>query len=321
MKLIRNNTYNHDIIYTSGLSGSGKTLIARILGCYDGVEKQLEDEIVNIINELHWFNKISEETAIYFLRTVIDRRIYNHMLCRRINFRWLDTSSIFHYPYPLDYFKRIFLYEKHREDINEFISSKNPAFNNMMQNGLTHMKLHLKAFDKRIKLIYILRNPMEVIYGINQRGFMNRMGKNPTNTLITLKYKDNLIPAQMMDWKNEYSDLNPLDKAILWVYFLIKSDFDSYEKLPEYRKKQVIFIKFDEFVTNPFPICMDIEDFIGRKMTWKIKHFLKREECPRRLDYKDRIKKGKYIRKHMDKESIDELEGLIYRYNRWIEKY
>lgn len=122
-----------------------------------------------------------------------------------------------------------------------------------------------------------------------------------------------------MKWKDEYLKMESLDRIIRWIYDLTVSDFKTYDSLPEYRKKQIKFIKFDEFVTNPFSICKELEEFIGREITWKTKRILKRENCPRRIDLNERIKNEEYIRNNMDDESIDLLEGLIHRYHRWIE--
>ena len=45
MELSRDNTYDIDMIFIDGHSCSGKSLYARILECYQGVEKAKEDEV------------------------------------------------------------------------------------------------------------------------------------------------------------------------------------------------------------------------------------------------------------------------------------
>jgi len=314
INLIRNNTYPSDVIFIDGHCSSGKIILSRLLECYKGVEKSKEDYSFYYILSLYRLGKISEDVAITLLKSETDRRLYELYIGRDINFRLTDGTSFTKYPYPLDYIKRIFRGE--REKINEEIINNKPIFQNMKANALTDINILLKSFDKRLKLIYIKRNPLDVINAIYKRGFGDRIGVDPSTIELTYDWKGYTIPIYAIDWEVDYLKMKPIDRVVKMVYNLEKSDMQAYNNLNNKDKQKVYFIDFDSFITNPYPICNELEKFIGRDIHKRYKRILKKEKCPRNIDSSERSNIRNNIRNIASENSIELIKEMEndYRY-------
>lgn len=315
MKLIRNNSYNNDIIFIDGHGGSGKSLISRVLECYKGVEKSKEDGIFYFILKLHEIGNISDDTAISLLKLSVDWILYYQTISRDINFRPSDVTSIFKYPYPLDYLKRI--YRGERNIASEIIRREKPIFQNMTQNALISSRLLFDAFGDRIKIIYIKSNPIDIVYNMYSKGFGERIGKDPAEISLTFEYNGFPIPIFARNWPKLYLDSNPMDRIIMWISDETQDINQSYKLLNNHQKKQILFINFEDFVTTPYGPYTDLlEAFIGRKKIFKIKRILKKERCPRILDTDSLDNKKDYILSKSSERCVDIFKKLIGDYDR-----
>lgn len=313
MKLIRNNTFDNDIIFVDGHGGSGKSKISRLLEFYDGVEKSKEDEIFYYITRLHELKKIPDDVALTLLKIASDRILYNQMICRDINFRLSDMTSLSKYPFPLDYIKRI--YEGERMEVTERIKNDKPIFQNMTQNSLISGDILFRAFGNRLKLIHINRNPINVIYRMNDIGFGDRMGHDPTDIGFTYEFRQMSIPTYAKNQEIEFLNARNIDKMIMWIYNETKSMIDSYNKLNKRYKKNVMFINFDAFSNNPNYFMEEIKKFIGRDFNRRAYRFTKKVYPEKYLmDYKMRMIDIYSIVSNKYKEMLDEVMRLYDRH-------
>ena len=135
---------------------------SHIISSFKKVEIQRNDYVFDYIPKVYALNKISEDAAISILRTEADSFLYNNMLSRGINFRPTDSSSVFTNGGKLKYFKR--LSQNEGKDAIDRLKKEKPIFSNAPHEALGNCDLFFKAFGKKIKFIYILRNPIEIIY-------------------------------------------------------------------------------------------------------------------------------------------------------------
>lgn len=333
MQLIRENTYDNPIIIVDGHCNSGKVILMRILECMDKVEKLDEDYLFYYIPYLYKLNKIDEDVGITMLKIAADRGIYDLLIGRDINFRYGDMSSIFKYPYPLDYIKRA-LKNKERTEINKQIEKEKPIFQQTGHNSLSYANLFFKAFDKRIKFIYMIRNPIDIIYGIRNRGFGHRIGTDPSEIQLTYKKKNEQIPIYAQQFEDEYEKLTEIERIIRMVYHLTETDLSTYNSLSEERKSQIKFINFDGLVTSPWYSVTEIAEFVDAKYSYRrMKRTLKKEKCPRHLNIGIRNWNEEYLRKYslptftddgllewvkeLGEKEVHMLDELIYWYGAW----
>lgn len=322
MDLVRENTYDNDLLFVTANSGSGKLIIIRILENYPKIEKMKEDYIFYHISRLYKFGKIDMDTAACVLKIYKDTLLYDLMVCRNINFRVYDDSSLFKYPYPLDYIKRIF-HGEHKE-INKRISSEKPIYQTAMVNGLSYSDLFFHTFETRLKMIYILRNPIEIIkqniinsYSDNE----NRIGIDPCEVQFSYRYKNKILPIYANGWEDEYLKANPIERTIRFLYETMLEDYKMYDELPDKYKRNVLFITFDELVTNPYKVISNINIFLNNKPSNKIKSTLRKEKCPRVINIKQRNENWKIIINTIDKPYVEMFNLLMEEYEKRKKEY
>ena len=281
MDLIRNNTFNNEIILVDGHSGTGKSLISKVLEGFEGVEKSLEDEPFQLTQWLYRLKKIDKPTAIVMLRIWADRYLYNLMIGRNLNNRPTDVTTLDKCPNKQTYFDRMHLPD--HDDVTQRIIQERPIFQNMSQNAIIEADIYFDAFGDRLKIIYIHRNLEDAIKNTMISNFGYRMGTDPTDLCLTLNYNGNPIPYYAHTWKEEYLNMDGIERVTKWIMQETSYANRSYNFLHEDLKKQIMFIDFEEFITHPYGQCERISNFIGRKPTNKLDDILKQQGCPRKL--------------------------------------
>ena len=100
------NCFTNEVIFIDGLWGTGKSVIAPIVGAMEGVEKQKTDSIYEYLCILIHLNKIEEDAADTLLKIYADLSQYNNLIGREVNFRWNDLTGPGHNPNSLRYLAR-----------------------------------------------------------------------------------------------------------------------------------------------------------------------------------------------------------------------
>ena len=271
----------NEIVFVDGHCSSGKSLISKVLECYEGVEISKEDEPFQITQWLYRLGKIDKSTCITLFKIWADRYIYNQMIGRNINSRKNDITSLHKYPNKNKYLDRMESSEEH-DTIIERINKEKPIFQQMTQNALIEGDVYFEAFSSRLKIIYINRNKQDVINGIMKSNFGTRIGKDPTEISISIDYKGDSIPYYAKGWPNEYLKMSPNERITKWIDQETDMVNKMYNNLTEY-KDNIMFINFEDFVTSPYKWCEIIGKFIGRKPKDNLNKVLKEQNCPRIL--------------------------------------
>lgn len=281
-KLARNNNLIKEFVLCDGVGSSGKGMLSHIISSFERVEIQRNDYVFDYIPKVYALNKISEDAAISILKTEADSFLYNNMLSRGINFRPTDSSSVFTNGGKLKYFKR--LSQNEGTDAIKRLKKEKPIFSNAPHEALGNCDLFFKAFGNKIKFIYILRNPIEIIYDWINRGFGKRIGHDPREFQLSFNYRGKPVPIFAQTFYKEYTKLNETDRNIRMIDFLHRNNLNSYLKLNTKFKKNVKIILFDDLVTNTNTIVKTLERFLKTKKTTETKNILKQENCPRNLN-------------------------------------
>ena len=312
MQLVRNNTFNNDIVIVDGIGSSGKAMLCHILSSFERVEKEQINNLFDAMPRIHAVGGISTDAAITLLRIETDMALYYSMISRGVNFRPSDTTSIFQDAYPLRYIKRLFL--KERESSLNRISDDKPIFQVLTHDGLTNAPLFFNAFSNRLKMVYIDRNPIDIIYDWFTRGFGERIGTDPLDIQLTYKFRNEDIPLSARGWEETYIKSDIVDRVIGMVYNDDAGDWKGYGKLSDYLKEKVMFINFDKLVTEPTMICKQIADFLGTNTTHRTKPILKKERCPRVIDTNELHRKREFLEDNATFRFKKKLNKLIDRY-------
>ena len=121
---------------------------------------------------------MTDDAAIVALRTEFDEKLYYDSLCRDVNFRWGDYSSVFKQGKRWIYLNRLFSLAD--PNIVYEIEEDRRIFQEMTHDGVQFFDLFNKALGDRLKIIHVLRNPVYNIHEQNRRGLGDRIGSDPT---------------------------------------------------------------------------------------------------------------------------------------------
>ena len=319
IKLVRKNNLLQEFVLVDGVGSSGKGMLSHILASFKRVEKQRNDMIFDTIPRIYMLGKISFDAASTLMITEADQQLYHTMMSRAVNFRFKDSTGVFQNPGPFRYIHRLFM--KEGDTVVERIKNEKPIFQNAPHDALRNSKLFFDVFGNKLKIVYILRDPIEIIYDWHKRGFGDRIGVDPREFQFSIEYKDNIVPLYAYGWEDDYIRLDPIDRNIRMVYYHFKGNMESYNKLTAERQKKVMLILFDELVSNPIPICERIANFLGTKITHQTKKTLKHENCPRIISQDEKKLKRKKIEQKATKKYLKTFYDLINNYEKIVKTY
>jgi hypothetical protein len=304
--------FNYPIIGVSGFTRSGKAMLMNIISSLDGVEKSNTDVLFEQIYYLHKIKRINTNVATFFLRKYISILFYYNSIGRNVNFRKKDFSSIYNYSNPALYIKRTNTTQEGAKNI----SLKN-SFQIMLHSGLNSAKLIFDSIPS-IKVLEIIKNPIELVYSWILKNYGKEIYDRPTVYVLTLKYKNHILPYYAYGWEKEYIKLNHFDRVAKMIVELFQDREKQFKKI---NKKNMLPVYFDEFVSNPQQEIKRISNFLKKKITKDTKKSIFLENCPREIMGREYVNKKLFLKKKLSSNIFSELCTLEKKYlNRSILK-
>lgn len=243
--------FNNKIIFTDGMIGGGKTLIANLISGLKDVEQWVLDENIERICSLNYLKKMDLDTSTDFLKKTLNQKFFDNFILRHANFRKQDLTSFFNNIR----FKDI----KKRKNYSVSEAEKKIKKTKMCLQYMTHKNSPysepiFKAFGNQLLYVLILRNPFN-IYTINWlarwikifSSFSERGGRI---NFYSDKYKVNL-PFEIKNDVNYYQKLNKYEKSI---FFMENYYYGSIKKIKNFSKKyksNYIIVPFENLTQNP----------------------------------------------------------------------
>jgi len=317
IELIREVCLWDKVVLVDGVGRSGKSMLGPIIASFENVEIERIEPIFERIPVLDALGKISKDAAIQMLQMEVDFRLYESMIGRNTNFRFKDHSSVFNNPFKFEYFKRVF--GKDGQVVVNKILEKKPIFQVMVHDTLGKLDVYFDAFKDKVFVLEMVRDPIDMIYSWYQRGWGWRITTDPRVAIFTYQSRKGIAPLSNLDSDCEYHDLEPMDRVIHIIEENFKNGFDKYQELSDERKKQILFIIFEEFVTETDKNIERVEKFLGVKKTKHTPKQLKKERIPRVLTEKGRKEKEEFIKAKASAVAYKKIEGL-YEYYETIKK-
>jgi len=313
VKLYRQNFYTQPVVLIDGITRTGKTMLSPILTSLENVELHRIETNFDRIPRLYKLKKITRDAAVACLRLEMETKLYESMISRSINFRWSDNTGVFNQIKPLRYLKRLFAPEG--DVVVEKILKEKPIFQVQTHDVLGINGIYFDAFGNSLRIIEMLRHPVDSIYGNCQRGYGKRESNDPRIFSLNILHGKKLVPWYCYGWEDEYIACeSPTDKVIKMCAVRLRRMWKGYESLSDKQKKQVLFIAFDKFATNPEPDVQKMENFIGRKRTKLLHKALTKGRVPRIIKSEEREKKEQDIRSKASSECITIMEDLVKEY-------
>ena len=286
--LVRPNRLANEIVFADGIGSSGKGMLSHILASFERVEKQSNHSVFDYVATLHWLGKLDTNGAVVYLQTEADADLYHIMMSRDVNFRPKDSTGVIQNPFRWRYFARLFFQEG--DAVVKRINKQRPILNEAPHDALRSAKLFFSAFEDDLRIVYILRDPFELILDWNRRGFGERIGSDPRE--FQFAYDDGMgaRPIYMMGNDFKYDEMNRMDRVIHMIHFCLSKNLLGYKELAVHQRKNVMFITFDELMSETEKVVGLISDYLNVSVTAKTRRILKKEGLPRKLSDKQRLR-------------------------------
>ncbi len=266
----RQASFPGQIVLLDGLTGTGKTMLMRLIDSYEFVspprfDYQLEQICIGISE-----NKIDILAGIQMLQLLIDQRQYDAKLSREVNFRPNDLSSIFKSTKRFQYIRNLFGNDLMR-NIKELNEGREHIF--FVVHQLLDTSLILDRIpNKSVKRVLATRHPYYLFD--HWASYADKHGHSPNDFTITLN-KEHQVPWFIKENAEKFYLHSAEDKAAIAIAELTHRQI-SYLK----GKPDVLVFDFEKFVLSPNKYLVKLDDLIGTN-TNGISRKLKSQNLPR----------------------------------------
>jgi len=313
-KFVRNNRIAKEVILVDGTPRSGKSLLGQIISSFRRVEIERVEPFLEALPILYTFKKLSKDAAVALLCREIDMKLYDSMISRNVNFRFSDRTGVFNDANTTKYIKRLF--KKEGENVLDRIEKEKPMFQLQTHDMLQKSDLFFDAFGDGLRIIEMVRHPVDLVVSMNSHGYGSDIGKNPLLWELAMKSNKYDIPYYAANWVDEYLNISPLDRIIKIIKNLIKEVKDKYELLSQSKQNQILYIPFEKFVTKPDKYIVQLTKFLDTETTTRTKKAKLKQRIPRKIDITNQEKKYNFIREKASSEYISILDELIHEYQK-----
>tara|TARA_B100001123_G_scaffold445050_1_gene595609 strand:+ start:4976 stop:5941 length:966 start_codon:yes stop_codon:yes gene_type:complete len=311
-KISFRSNFSENIVFISGLSRSGKSLFCPIVSSLNNVENFHIIPLIEEILRLNSLGYIKNDVADYLIKINFNHLIYENSIGRNFNFRPKDWTSIRNYPKANLYIKKLNL--KDGDVAYKKLLKRNTLSPFMLHDGIIYSKLLLRNF-KNVKILHIQRHPIDIIISWLKKNLENKKSLlNQRHLFLLFNINNKTIPYHSLRYYKKYLKLNHLERIIKTIENIIMSHKKNYQKLSKKQKKQIFFVNFDKFVTNPNKELKKICKFLKVKKTSATNLTLKKQRCPRKIELKLRKRNLFKIKKNLTYNFQKKIEKLIKEY-------
>ena len=308
MEFVRDSQLLYKLLLVDGIGRSGKVMVSQILTGFDSVEKQEYNEFIEYISLAYKYKKISQDMAQSILKTQMDAELYNIMIGRNINSRFTDYTSIQKFHSQEKYISRQSLSDG--PVVAKRTKAEKPVYLNWCHDLIYKSELVFKTFEDKLNLIYINRNPIDIIFEWDKKNFGERISNDPTDLTYLVKYNGSVVPETAIGWEKEYIDSKPLERIIKMIYTSMKRNLEIIAKSQENRN--LLIFNFEDIVTDPKNFIKFISNYLELDTLPIMNNILTEEKCPRKLSPEESDLRRMNI--------VNNLSETFYRYVVQLEK-
>jgi hypothetical protein len=266
------------IVFTDGISGTGKSILMPLLGTFKRVELARLEHTYEYLCIIDYLKKMDKDASECLIRMIADLAIFNSMISRDTNFRLKDQSGVFSNPEKIRYIRRLFYNDG--DIVLERIKQQKPILHIVSHQVLGTMDLGFRAFGDRLRIIEMVRHPLYLIDP--WISYIDRYGTDMREFTVWIDYNGKALPWFAVGWEKKYLESNSMDRVIYSLYFLFKEMDKFVSKLSQKQKKQILYVPFEKFVLDPYPYVDKMCDILDTEKTAKTKSVLKQQKCPRK---------------------------------------
>jgi len=267
------------VLFLNAVSGSGKALFGPIVSSLDRVEKHRLEHIFEYLGIQGAFGKVSQDVVVSMMKLYADFTLYNNLISREVNLRPFDDTGIIPSPFRFRYLARLFT--KDGDAVMERIKGENPIL--CVCTLHLHVGLHFafEAIGERLRIFEIVRHPLFLIK--HWASYIDRIGTDPREFSLWISDEaGGSVPWFAAPWKREFRRWSAMDKAIRSLDWITAQRELAYKRLNSAQMRQVLFLPFEHFVVDPWPLIRQMEILLETKATPATCSMLKYHKCPRK---------------------------------------
>ncbi len=310
MNPVRVPKFPGNLLLIDGISGSGKTLITRLIDGYSANTSPSFNYSLEHLSILHHLRKIDTATAQLLIKLNLDQRRYDHSISREINLRPSDLSSVLKSSKRISYLISLL---KSDTELNSGIrmgSQPNLVFVTHQLNSAT--KIIEDTYTGSFLEILCLRHPYYLLS--HWESYVPMIGSNPRDFTVWTEHNDEVIPWFIKKFPDLYLQSDVVNRAAICVIEILSQ---SLTKL-SVNSDNLVVIPFEKFVLNPSPIIARLEQWKSIGDSVLARRILRKEKVPRlhinsgrKLSIYDRYGAGKLITSMDMKADFHFQESLV----------
>jgi len=266
-------TFQGKSLIIDGISGSGKTLLLKILDIFPNTSAaafnyELEQLCV------HAQNCDSDlQTWQHLVKLNIDKKRFDNAIAREVNLRRTDLSSILQSEKKWWYLRNLLKGD-------QYFSLDPTGQGKEFLTFVTH-QLHSStqiiwdSFPDKVVQVTCMRHPYYLLH--HWESYIPIQGNSPRDFTISYDYLGARIPWFQTEFLDEYLLANDINKAAMCITSLMKNGFKVSQTFP----KNHIYVDFESFVLDPESTLSQLTKYIGEVNTKKINHALRSQNVPR----------------------------------------
>jgi hypothetical protein len=307
------NVLTGKLIFLGGVTRSGKSFLCPIVSTFKKTEMFIYNSTAENIYYLNYLKMINDKSSSYLFKHIYNEKIYNLNIGRDLNRRKFDYSSI----NKIKNFKIYFQREKSRKEgdikIKDIRKSKN-SYPIMFHDILINPNFIFKSFPQS-KVIFIERDPVDLIFEWKQKKYHGQFYSNPRNTTLAFNFKEKVsYPFWCKGYENEFSKLkNAYEKTIFLLERLYGIQKKNYLKYKKKYTKNILLLKFEKLVQETDIEIKKVEKFLNLKKSKFTNSEIKNQNGNRdNTNLIRKIRKDKIIKNvsNIFKKKLIELEKL-----------
>ena len=264
-KILLDSTY----VFIDGVSRSGKAGISPLVCSLSNVEHHRQNFNFDRIGPLLETGHLTIEGFKYFFESDLLIDTWFMMMGRNLNMNEHDNSSTINSSKKDIYINRLKTKDNPDtfEDLKNKIKKEQLMFPYLTEDMFLLASEYPEIFEnKKIKLILIMRHPIETIFSWHRSKRGSRLGVDQRMPHPTFKnHKFNHLPSFVLHKAEEYFKEDALGKCVIAMTTLTNSYVEALSK--DDIKSKINFIKFDfdSFAINPQKGIDRITDFLSTK--------------------------------------------------------
>lgn len=302
------------VLFVDGVAHAGKLLMGPLLSAFHRVELHRLDTVIEHIAVLHYFGKVSPDAATVLMRNAADEYLYNCMISRSVNFRPTDASSVFQGLNQERYLQRL-LNPEEGAAIVERIEQEKPIYQNLTHEILGFIEPCFEAFGERLFVVEMVRDPIDIVECWLRRGWGNdRFGLDPRSFVLSVTHGERTVPYFARDFAGSYHTMRAGDRVVYMLRAVWEQTMAAYQHLSDDHRRRVLFVKFEDLVTNTTAELERVGAFLDVKPTERLPAVMAQQRCPRQPKAETRPSLRAEIERHSSSAGMRVLDDMCRKY-------